>query len=573
VTMSFEEIEATLAGPGQFFEIEELEREGYRVRNWKNAPASMPDILRRSADHGDKDFIVFHDERMSFRQHYEEVATLSRRLITEYGIGKGDRVAIAMRNYPEWCCAFWAVVCTGAVVVPLNAWWRGAELSYGLNDSGARLVFVDDKRLKLLQDVRADLEHIEHIVAVRSEDLPAGVTDYRALVDAVEPGAELPQVQIDPDDPATIFYTSGTTGFPKGTLGTHRNFCSVTMGSMFGAVQNLMRSDSDMEEMMSLANAEQASLLTIPLFHVSGCQGAMLGMLNTGGKIVMMNKWVAEDAVDLIEREHITIFIGVPAMVWMLLDVPDIDKRDLSSLHNVGYGGAPAAPELQRRVREAMPNAKISNGWGITEASSAIAMIGGKDYLDRPESVGRALPTCEVKVVDLDGKAVPVGALGEFWVRGPNIVQGYWHNPEATAASFTEGWFHTGDVGKIDDEGFLYIVDRLKDMIIRGGENVYCAEVEAALMEHPDVKACSVFGIPHAVLGEEVAAAVQVAAIGATTVEALRDHVAERLAAFKVPSRIWLRTEPLPLGVTGKVEKRQLKAFYSQDAQAQKTPA
>jgi long-chain acyl-CoA synthetase len=275
----------------------------------------------------------------------------------------------------------------------------------------------------------------------------------------------------------------------------------------------------------------------------------------------MMHKWDPVVALQLIEQEHINIFSGVPAMARQLLDANETEQRDLSGVTNIGYGGAPAPPDLLRRIKAAMPAVGASNGWGITETSAGIATNSRQDYADKPGSVGPPAPVCDVKVVNEAGEQL---ASSELWVRGPNVVKGYWQNPEATAASFTDGWFHTGDVGKIDDQGFIYIVDRLKDMIIRGGENIYCAEVEVALSEHPAVKLACVFGLPDEVLGELVGAVVQIAPDDSVSEQELQQFVANSLAAYKVPTKIWIRNEPLPTGATGKLLKKELRAFYTE---------
>ena len=301
------------------------------------------------------------------------------------------------------------------------------------------------------------------------------------------------------------------------------------------------------------------TLVGVPLFHVSGLLGQMVPGAVFGSTLVLMPKWNAELALELIERERVGMIAGVPAMVWQLLESPDLDKRDVSSLLMVGYGGAAAPPELFRQAKRLLPSVAGTTGYGITEASSMIAGIMGADYEARLDSVGVAVPTCDVRVVDDHGSEVPRGELGEFWVKGPNVVKGYWKRPDATAASFTDGWFHSGDIGRMDDEGFLYLVDRAKDMIIRGGENVYSAEVEAALYEHPAVTECAVIGIPHRVLGEEVGAVVRFREGATPTEEELQDHVRQRLAAFKVPVRIWIYDQPLPTNAAGKVVKSELR--------------
>ena len=560
--LSYQEIKTMLTGPGRPFEIEEITINGSTIRNWKNAPTSIPQVLLQSKKFADQDYIVYQGERLSFSQHFAKVAALANQLVTQFGINKGDRVAIALRNYPEWSIAFWAITAAGAIAVPLNAWWTGDELVYGLNDSGARLIFVDPQRPQRLQPLRNKLSSVKRFIMVRGERVPDAIA-LEDLLSDVSSDMPLPSIDIQPDDPATLFYTSGTTGNPKGTLGSHRNFCSVAISMPYTGLANMLRMGMSLEEVAKLQDQmKPIYLLTLPLFHVSGCHSVLLGALSTGGKIVMMHKWDPEEAINLIEHEKVSLFSAVPTMVMQLTQLPNIIKRNLSSVKNIGYGGAPTAPELLRRVRDILPFAQIGNGWGITETSSLITTFGGPDYAQNPESAGPPIPVCEVKAVDEKGHEVPTGELGELWVKGPNVVKEYWNRPEASAESFTDGWFHTGDIGKIDADGLVYIVDRLKDMIIRGGENIYCAEVEAAALEHPAVQGACVFGLPHEVLGEEVACVIQTAQDKEINSETLKEHLLSRLAKYKVPSHIWIQKDPLPLGPTGKIQKKELKQYY-----------
>jgi long-chain acyl-CoA synthetase len=297
----------------------------------------------------------------------------------------------------------------------------------------------------------------------------------------------------------------------------------------------------------------------VPFFRATGCHSVLVANTAFGGKLVIMYKWDPERALELIEREEVTNFGGVPSMVWQVLDSPDFAKRNTSTVKAIGYGGAPAPPELVKRIKEHFPTGSASNGYGLTETSSVSTMNAGSDYESKPDSVGPPVPVVEVKVVDSDGNALPPGEVGELWITGPNIVKGYWNKPEATAETFTDGWLHSGDVARLDDEGFVYIVDRAKDMLIRGGENIYCVEVEGVLFEHPAVTEAAVIGIPHPVLGEEVGAVVQLRSGATVTEEELKAHVADSLAAFKVPVRFWFRDEPLPRNPAGKVMKRDLR--------------
>ncbi len=530
-----------LTGPGQLLELVEMEVDGVRLRVWKNAPPSLRAVLELSRAHGDAEFIVYEDERWTFDRHYGAVASQARWLV-DAGVEKGDRIAIAMRNYPEWSVAFWAAVAAGAVVVPLNAWWTGPELAYGLNDSGTKVLFADEERVARLVGERTC---VQETVVVRA-DAELGTNEQ----------ADLPDVSIDPEDEATIFYTSGTTGEPKGALGTHRNICTNLFNLVYAAQSRAAAATSGATQ---APPARPTQLLSVPFFHVTGCHSTLVPTLAFGSKLVLMYRWNAERALELIERERITSFGGVPTMVWQVLESPDFAKRDTSSVLGIGYGGAPAPPELVRRIKEHFPTVSPGNGYGMTETSSLAVGNGGEDYLRKPESVGRPVPVVDVMIADESGKEVAVGELGEVCMRGPNVVRGYWNKPEATAETFRDGWLRSGDIGRVDDEGFLYIVDRAKDMVIRGGENVYCVEIEGVLYEHPAVSEAAVIGIPHRVLGEEVAAYVKRVPGAGVTEDELKDHVSQRLAAFKVPVRIWVSDEPLPRNPAGKVLKRDLR--------------
>lgn len=567
MTSPIDELHARLTGPGGMFEISELALDGVPLRVWKNAPPTLPVVLEQSRGHGTKVFTVYEGERTTFAEHYCRAATLAHRLIERYGVRPGDRVAIAMRNYPEWPVAFWGGAAAGAVVVPLNAWGTAAELAYALDDSGASVVFADAERAVRLQTELPRLPNLRHVVVVRGGTLAPGQEHFAALLGTVSADVTLPSVSLGADDPATIFYTAGTTGRAKGALGTQRNICGNVVSVGFAGVRGALRSGGSLEDLTAQSQRQEVYLLSVPFFHVTGCHGVLLSMTALGGCLVLMHKWDPERALELIERERVTSFGGVPTMVWQVVESPSLARRDVSSVRGIAYGGAPAPSELLHRLQAAFPLAVPSNGYGLTETSSMVSLNVGRDYVERPLSAGLPLPICDLRVLDDNGHELPRGEVGELCIRGPNVVRGYWNKPEATAASFPDGWFRTGDIVRIDDDGFLYIIDRAKDMVIRGGENVYCAEVEDVLYAHMAVLGAAVIGVPHDVLGEEVGAVVHRRPGRSVTERELRDHVAARLAAFKVPSRIWFSDEPLPTNPAGKVLKRALRELVlAQDA-------
>jgi acyl-CoA synthetase (AMP-forming)/AMP-acid ligase II len=422
---------------------------------------------------------------------------------------------------------------------------------------------ADGERLARLNPELGELD-LGAVLGVQLDDRPVDSVLPDSVLPMEVPGddGELPDVELAPEDLATIFYTSGTTGRPKGVVGTHRNICTNLVNLMYVGARAGRRTPSAATPSAATPSAPATPavvLVPVPLFHATGCHSVLVAQLFFGGTLVFMRRWDPAVAVELIERERVTTLTGVPAMTWELLGVPDLESHDLSSLRSMGGGGAAAPPEIVRRAERRLPGRGVSNGYGLTETSSLVASNSGADYAARPDSVGVPVPVCEVRITDADGNGVPTGAVGEVWIRGPNVVPGYWHRPEETASTFTDGWCHTGDIGRFDDEGFLFIVDRAKDLVIRGGENISSAEVEAALFEHPAVADVAVVGVPHQVLGEEVAAVVELRPGHAAGPDELRAHVAERLAAFKVPQVIVFRDEPLPRNPAGKVLKRELR--------------
>jgi long-chain acyl-CoA synthetase len=547
-------------GPGQLFEVVDEKVGGVPMRVFRNTPRSLREVWLGSAGHGDATYLVFEGRRVTYAEAHEEVAALAAELGGPLGVSPGDRVAIAMRNFPEWVVAFWAATCVGAVVVPLNGWWTGPELAYGLSDSGSTVLIADGERLDRLADHLGDTGVRTVIVAEPGDRVPEGTLAFEDLV-AAGGGADLPDVAIEPDDDCIIMYTSGTTGRPKGAVGTNRNVTSSVMNLLWVAMGAAARAAAaGGDDAAPTPPRPPATLLTLPLFHVGGLHTVLLPYTAVGAKVVLMRRWNAAQALDLIEGEELTVLGGVPTTLFELLDEARAQGRSVSSLGSVGSGATLVPPELARRIDDQLGSrAAPGNAYGLTETSGVAIYNTGADYLAHPESVGKPVsPVVEVRIAAPDGSPAPDGEVGEVCLRGPIIIRGYHNRPDATAEAIADGWLHTGDLGRIED-GFVYIVDRLKDVIIRGGENVYAAEVEAALYEHPDVVEAAIVGLPHERLGEEVAAVVRLHEGSAADADALRAFVAERLAAFKVPTVVRLTNGPLPRNATGKVLKRELR--------------
>ncbi|MCM8730202.1 class I adenylate-forming enzyme family protein [Hephaestia sp. GCM10023244] len=563
--MSIAEAEALLTAPGQKFEMETVTIRGVPTRVWKHSPAHLRALIEAARAYGDLPFTVYDNERVSYEANFRAIAALATHLAA-LGVGKGDRVALAMRNLPEWPVAFFAVVTLGAIVVPLNAWWTGAELAYGLADSGAAVLIADERRHQCLADHYADLPDLHHVIVTRAADPLGGATALEAVIGTPRdyttlPDSPLPPAEIAPDDAAGIFYTSGTTGAPKGALGTHRNMATNILSGGFAAARACLRRGETPPE-----PTPRSILLVIPLFHVTASSAVMMGVIATGSTLVFMRKWEPVAAMAIIEREKVAMTGGVPTIAWQLLEHPERDRFDLSSLESIAYGGAPAAPELVRRIHAEF-GALPGSGWGMTETMATVTTHSGEDYLNRPESCGPAVATADLKIMSEDGThELPLGEVGELWARGPMIVNGYWNNPAATAATFVDGWVRTGDIARLDDEGFCFIVDRAKDIVIRGGENIYSSEVENVLYAHPAVTDCALIGIPHRTLGEEPVAVVHLAPGSSASEAELQQWVGRHLAAFKVPVAIRFVAETLPRNANGKILKRDLKTLFAVEA-------
>lgn len=567
---------AAMTAPGQPFETQEALVRGQPMTVWKNAAPTMREVfVNARAAHADKTFLVYEGERASVDAFARATLTLAHHWQAQ-GVVKGDRVAVVMRNLPEWPVAVFAALLLGAIATPVNAWGSAAELVYALADSGTKVAVVDVERWQRIAPHLDELPALAQVLVCRSDAPLAAdhaqtkVAAWNAVLGPVSGWAALaalalPQVDISADDDATLLYTSGTTGAAKGALGTHRCSTSTLMGSAFSNARNFVRRGEAVPDPEAAAAARahpRAMLLAVPFFHTTGCQVILFGALFSGTKLVLMHRWEPERAMALIESERISQAGGVPTIAWQLIEHPARAQHDLSSLESVSYGGAPASAALVARIAEAFPLAQPGTGWGMTETSGTFTHHSAEDYVQRPDSAGPAMPVGAMKICDDDGLALPNGVVGELWVRGPNVVKGYWHKPEETARTFVDGWLRTGDLATLDDEGFLTIVDRKKDMLIRGGENIYCAEVEAVIYRHPAVMDAGVIGQAHPTLGEEPVALVTLKPGMDATEEEIRAFVRSQIAHFKSPVRVRFSSDPLPRNPAGKLMKKELKRLF-----------
>jgi long-chain acyl-CoA synthetase len=551
-----QEVWSELIAPGAAFEIAEVAVRGNTIKTYAAAPPSLREVWLASAAFAERDYLVYGDERITYAQAHQLVASIANWL-QDQGVQSGDRVAIAMRNYPEWLLAYWGCTSIGAAVVGMNAWWVGPEMVYGLQDSQPKVLVCDAERLQRVFEHRNEISSQMTIVGVRLPSDHSGVVPWSELVNH---GGDIPDVTVDPDSDACIFYTSGTTGHPKGAELTHRGCVNNIMNLAFwGTCQATLAERRGTLPTPADDAPTPAALVTTPLFHVTANNCVAHGMTLNGGKLVHMYKWDAGDALQLIERERITALTGVPVMAREMVTHPDFAKHDTSSLVSLGGGGAQLPPDLVGKIDETVATARPGTGYGMTETCGVITSISADFFLDKPESAGPALPSFDTKCVDAHGNTVAAGEPGELWVKGASVIKGYINRPEATAESITDGWLHTGDIARIDEDGFLFIVDRVKDMVLRGGENVYCAEVESALYDHEAVAECSVFGVPDDRLGEEVGVAVFCNSASAASADELRAHCAQRISKHKIPRYIWMLSEPLPRNASGKFLKKDLR--------------
>ena len=552
MSMTFLEANTAVTGPGQIFELIDGEVRGVKMKVFKNAPAHLGQVFAGSRGHGDKTFLVYEDEIITFAQAADRIDALASLLVNTYGVKKGDRVAVAMRNFPEWVMSFAAIISVGAINVSMNSWWTEDEMDFALEDSGATVLICDQPRFDI--GAASCVKKNIRVLVVRAEKpLPTGVDKWE---DVLPLGDAHPGADISPDDDATILYTSGTTGRPTGAVSTHRAIISSIMA--FSARNTIFQMSGTKLKDVDGPEIPTSFILIVPLFHVTGCVPVMLSCFVAGLKLAIMYKWDPEKALEMIEREQITNFVGVPTQSWDLVNSPAFEKYDTSSLRAVGGGGAPSPTSLVGKVNDKVKNGNPQLGYGMTETNAFGPAITGSDYLSHPTSTGRASWPMVVEVRDENLKPVPTGQSGEIWFFGPMLIRGYWNRPDATAETIVDGWLRSGDLGRLDADGYVYVEDRVKDMILRAGENVYGAEVESAIYEHPAIHEAAVFGVPHERLGEEVGVAILVNDGMTLTPAELWAFLDEKIAKFKIPTQVVIMTEPLPRNAAGKFLKREL---------------
>ena len=554
-TLRMQAIEALTAPGGEYELVERKVRGGNICRVVKNAPRSVVDLLLNTRAFGGLEYLSYRDETYSFADVIDQTARLAE-VLKRLGVRRNDRVAVCMRNYPEWPATFFAPITLGAVTVSLNGWWSGEEIEYGLRDAGARALIVDGGCLERIRDKLPELGI--QAVAVRSRRaLSEGIIAWDEALNSAS-GRELRPVPSAPDDDCLMLYTSGSTAGPKGAVSTHRNVVHALLAwEIENQAQAKLRDEPVQDEPFDI---QYRMLVTIPFFHVTACHVCMLTGLRLGRRLTLMHKWNVEEALDLIERDRITHFISVPTVTGDLTRAAAARKRTLPSLLAIGGGGSHRPARQVLAIRETFANAMPGTGWGMTETNAIGTQIGSPDYLNVPTSSGRRSVLMDMKIVDTkSGSELPRGEVGELWVRGTPVVRGYWNKPEATALAFHDGWFRTGDLAYLDDQEFVYFVDRIKDIVIRGGENISCLRVEDALYHCDGVAEAVAFGMPDERLGEELTAVVVPRNGSRLTAEGIRNSMEEHVGRFEVPTRIVIRKEPLPRIATGKFAKRSIR--------------
>jgi acyl-CoA synthetase (AMP-forming)/AMP-acid ligase II len=543
-----DETRAMLCGPGAPYELVEQEVLGEPLRVFVQRLHNLRDVAVRAAEeHADSPYLIFPDDTVTFAQLLERVGAYAAVLVEEYGVAKGDRVAVASANTIEYALTEWACLVSGSVIAGLNGWWTAAELAYGVEVTKPKVVFGDAPRLARLREAGIEL------------DVPVVEWSELAALVARRGAAPLPGTPIDEDDPAIILFTSGTTGRPKGATISHRNVIHFALSSGFrGATSMFLAGPGGPPSFQ----ASPVSLCGTPFFHISGTAPLLMTGPFYGAAVVFMppGRWDPTTHLELTARHRVASWSGVPTMYWRLLDHPDFDSYDLTCVRAVGSGGAPFPPELIRLLQERFPGVGVTNGYGASETMGSGTLSFGPIMQHHPDAVGRATPAIDIQIRDEEGNPLDEGDVGEICIRSATVFLGYWDDPDATAAAFWPGrWYRTGDYGRFED-GLLFVESRMRDLILRGGENIYPIEIENRLVEHPSIVDAAVIGVAHRDLGQEVKAFV-VLAPGASplTESAVQEWVGAALAPFKVPAYVEFRDE-LPYTATGKVLKQELES-------------
>jgi acyl-CoA synthetase (AMP-forming)/AMP-acid ligase II len=548
------------------FALHEVDVRGVRVKAFRNIPGAVPGLLDAGrARHGDGalEYIAYEGESLTYDAFTRTVNRLAHAMRDELGLGQGDRVAIAMRNYPELLALVLAISSLGGVVVFLNAWWTTPELEYALTDSQAKVVFADAPRMERLLPLRDALGLT--LIGVRDAEGQTAL-DLSTLRDGAS-SDQAPGVAIDTDDDFAVMYSSGTTGHPKGVVQTHRGAVNAVFSWL---LQSVIAPLVEPPAPDAPEPPRPSALVVTPLFHVTATHPLFLLSLPAGAKITLMRKWDAEEAVRLIRDNNITRLLGVPTQSAELMEAARRMGETLTSLDYIGAGGAKRPAAQVAQLAETFPNAGVATGWGMTETNALGIGLIGDEYRARPEVAGKLHPPVqELRMLDDDGNDVPNGTIGEIAVKGPHIMRCYLNKPEATAETVVDGWLRTGDLGVLDDDGYVTILDRKKNIIIRGGENIACLDVEGALHRHPDVLEAAAFSVPDDRLGEAVGACVQLRDGAATTRDAMAAFLADHLAKFKIPAHLWSQHHALIRGATDKIDRRAIRTACLDNQEAQ----
>ena len=558
--LTYDQVTAQLTGPGSLFEVVVEDVGGRPLKNFARRERSLREKVANAALRGDAECMVCGERRISYGEFARLCWGAARALREDHGFRPGDRLAVLSYNCPEWIITLFGATSMGGIGVGLNGWWAPEELDYALRDSGARVLVVDERLWPRVEAVARKAPDLERIVYIGASP-PRGSVPVGEIL---APCDEMPREPIAEDDPWVLLYTSGTTGRAKGCITTQRGTIAQVLGILFARVATALL-DGNAGMAAPEGGGQMTSLLSSPLFHVGGLHSNVCTLLTAGARMVFLEgRFDPEKVMQLVERERVQSWGAIPTMLHRVVHHPRVRDYDLSSLVNVSFGGAPIAPDTIEKARQVFPvEPSFSNAYGLTETHGVATVCAGQSLLGRKTSAGHPIPVLDLRIADPAGGELPAGQLGEILFRGPSVTPGYWNRPDASAESLRDGWLHTGDLGYRDEEGFLYVVDRAKDMILRGGENVYCVEIENCLADHPEIDEAAIVGVPDPELGERVKAIVRRTPGSRLDARAVRAHVAAHLASFKVPEIVAFTDEPLPRNPSGKILKNQLRGQAS----------